>query len=200
MFAMKHSPYRRAHLLAWLMVALPLRAQVKVEGGHVYPATTRVADKTLHLNGVGYRAVAWFKGYATGLYIERKVGSTVEVLAQSGPKRIQMKLLVDVPAQEFVKAFDKGVTRNTPAAELPALQERMARFDALVGALGTVKNGDLVDLDYVPDIGLVFVVNGKQHGEPIPGEDLYRALLRIFIGDRPVDKEMKIGLLGGPVG
>ncbi|MDH4290227.1 MAG: chalcone isomerase family protein, partial [Aquincola sp.] len=36
-------------------------------------------------------------------------------------------------------------------------------------------------------------------GDPVAGEDLYAALLLCFLGDRPVDKELKAGLLGGPV-
>lgn len=197
-----HIPCLRPALALLLVLALhrPALAQVTVEGGHVYAAQAQVAQQTLQLNGVGYRAVAWFKGYATGLYLSRKVRSVAEVLADAGAKRIQMKMLVDVPAEEFVKAFGKGVTRNTPATELPALRTRMAQFDALVAALGTVKKGDLVNLDFMPGQGLLFVVNGSARGAPIPGADLYAALLRIFVGERPVDPEMKIGLLGGPVG
>lgn len=183
-----------------LALAAPAVAQVTVEGGHVFPAQIQLAGSTLQLNGVGYRAVAWFKGYAAALYVARKARTPAEVQAMPGPKRLQMKMLVDVPAEEFVKAFGKGVARNTPAAELPGLRERMARFDAQIASLVQVKKGDLVDLDFVPSRGLVFSVNGFVRGEPIPGDDLYSALLRIFVGDRPVDKEMKVGLLGGPVG
>jgi hypothetical protein len=58
----------------------------------------------------------------------------------------------------------------------------------------------VVDLDWLPGRGLQLSLNGKPRGAPIPGEDLYAALLRIFVGERPADPEMKIGLLGGPVG
>lgn len=188
--------------LAFAVVAfaVPAVAQVTVEGGHVFPAQMQVVGSTLQLNGVGYRAVAWFKGYAAALYLARKVRTPADVQALPGPKRLQMKMLVDVPTEEFVKAFGKGVARNTPAAEMAGLRERMARFDALIGGLGQVRKGDLIDLDFVPSRGLVLAVNGHVRGEPIPGDDLYAALLRIFVGERPVDKEMKVGLLGGPVG
>ncbi len=191
---------RAALLLLAGPFAGPLLAQVEVEGGHVFPAQVRVADTALQLNGVGYRAVAWFKGYAAALYLTQRVRTVPDVLAAPGPKRLQMKMLVDVPSAEFVKAFGKGVSRNTPAAEVPALRERMQQFDALVHAIGTVRKGDLVDLDFLPGRGLQLSLNGRPRGAPIPGEDLYAALLRIFVGDRPVDKEMKVGLLGGPVG
>jgi Chalcone isomerase-like len=122
------------------------------------------------------------------------------VLAAPGPKRLQLRMLVDVDTEEFVKAFEKGVARNTPATELPRLAERMARFDAQMRALRRVVKRDVIDLDYLPASGLQMSVNGKPRGEPIAGEDLYAALLRIFVGDRPTDPELKVGLLGGPVG
>ncbi len=34
-------------------------------------------------------------------------------------------------------------------------------------------------------------------GAPIAGEDFYRALLRIWLGDRPVQDDLKKALLGG---
>lgn len=200
---MRGSRPNRRHaglLLLSGLFAGPLAAQVEVDGGHVFPAQARVAGVALQLNGVGYRAVAWFKGYAAALYLTQRVRTVPEVLATPGPKRLQMKMLVDVPSAEFVKAFGKGVSRNTPAAEVATLRDRMQEFDALVNAIGTVRKGDLVDLDFVPGQGLQLSLNGRPRGAPIPGEDLYAALLRIFVGDRPVDKEMKVGLLGGPVG
>lgn len=178
---------------------LPARAQVTVEG-YTFAREVQVAGQALRLNGVGLRAVAWLKGYATGLYLNAKAGTPQAVLGNTGAKRLQLRLLQEVPAEEFVKAFDKGVSRNTPAAELPALKDRMTRFNALVMGLVKVKKGDVVDLDWLPDTGLQFSHNGRVLGAPIAGADLYGALLRIFVGPRPVDPEMKTGLLGGPVG
>jgi hypothetical protein len=191
--------HRRDCLALLLASALPVRAQVQVEG-YTYAREVTVAGQSLRLNGVGLRAVAWLKGYAAGLYLTGRATTTEAALAAPGPKRLQLRMLQVVPAEEFVKAFDKGVARNTPAAELPALRERMQRFNALVTGLVKVKKGDLVDLDWVPGAGLNFGYNGRLLGPPIAGADLYAALLRIFIGNRPVDPEMKVGLLGGPVG
>jgi hypothetical protein len=91
------------------------------------------------------------------------------------------------------------VRRNTPAADLPALAERMAKFEAQILALQTVKKGDVVDLDYLPDAGgLAMRVNGRARGEPIAGDEFYAALLRVFIGQKVSDDELRAGLLGGP--
>ncbi len=192
-------PTRRHCLALGFAAALPVRAQVRVEG-YTFPREASVGGQALRLNGVGLRAVAWLKGYAAGLYLGARATTAAAVLADPGAKRLQLRMLQDVPAGEFVKAFDKGIARNTPAPEMPALAERMQRFDALVNGLGRVRKGDLVDLDWLPGQGLVFACNGRLLGPPIAGSDLYAALLRIFIGPHPVDPEMKAGLLGGPVG
>ena len=55
----------------------------------------------------------------------------------------------------------------------------------------------VIDFDYTPDSGTVIAVNGTPRGKPIPGEDFYQAVLRIFLGERPVDASVKRGLLGG---
>jgi hypothetical protein len=156
----------------------------------------RLGDSELVLNGLGVRAVMMFKGYAAGLYLPVKVRSAAQVLAQPGAKRLQMRMLVDVPSKEFVKAIDVGMRRNHTEAEHAALQERIDRFDSAVLAVGTVNKGDIVNLDFVPASGFVLTINGKPRGEPIPGADLYAGVLKIFIGERPVDKKLKAGLLG----
>lgn len=173
-------------------------AQVTVEG-QTFEPRARVAQQDLALNGVGLRAVAWLKGYAAGLYLPQRSTSADAVLAMPGAKRLQLRMLQEVSTQEFVKAFDRGVKRNTPEADLPGLQSRMEQFDALITAVGKVRKGDVVDLDFVPGQGLVFVHNGKRLGDAVKGDDFYAALLRIFIGPKPTDPELKAGLLGGPV-
>lgn len=178
----------------WLPLAA--RAELRLEGQTIADRAS-VAGHDLVLNGAGVRYKAWFKGYLAALYLPRKATQADQVLAMSGPKRLQLRMLHDVPTQEFIKAFDKGVARNTPAAELPALRDRMARFDALLAALGRVRQGDVVDLDQVPGQGLHFLHNGRRRGDAIEGDDLYAALLRIFIGDKPTQDELKAALLGG---
>jgi hypothetical protein len=158
----------------------------------------RVAESELVLNGLGVRAVLMFKGYAAGLYLPAKARNAAQVLAQAGAKRIQLRMLIDVPAKEFVKAIDVGMRRNHSEAEHLAMQDRIERFDRVVGDLGTVKKGDVVDIDFLPTKGLLLAVNGTPRGEPIPGADLYAGVLKIFIGELPVDKKLKAGLLGSP--
>jgi Chalcone isomerase-like len=181
-----------AALPAW--AARPITTE-----GITFTGDMTLADSALQLNGVGLRAVAWLKGYAAGLYLPRKAATTPQVLAQTGPKRLRMVMLQDVDAEEFVKAFHKGVARNAPAADQPKLTDRMVRFDTVVRSLGKLKKRDTIDLDSLPGRGLQLTFNGKPRGEPIEGDDLYAALLLCFIGEKPTDNALKAGLLGAPL-
>ncbi len=188
-----------ALLSTGLLVPTARAAAPIVVDGLRFAGDIQLDGQTLQLNGVGLRAVAWLRGYAAGLYLTQRAKTPEQVLAATGPKRLQLGMLLEVGIEEFIKAFHKGVQRNTPAAALPALAGRMAQFDSLLQGIGKVKKMDIVDLDWLPKQGLRLMLNGRQRGPIIPGEDLYAALLRIFLGDRPTDKELKIGLLGGPV-
>lgn len=191
-------PTRRRLLLAavalpWLAHAQP--AAVMVEG-QPFARRVLVAGAELQLNGTGVRAVAWFKGYAAGLYLSERASTAAQAVEMRGPKRLQMRMLQEVPAAEFVKAFNKGMLRSAPGGDADRLSERMARFEALIERTGTVRPGDVVDLDFEPGAGTRYRFNGKPRGEAIPGEDFYAALLLSFVGDQPYDKRLRDGLLG----
>lgn len=192
-------PCSRRSLLR-LSLLLPAAA-VAQEGASVvegvaFERRARVAGSELLLNGTGVRAVAWFKGYAAALYLAERAASAAQALAAPGPKRLQIRLLHDVPAAEFAKAFRKGVARNVTPAELARLAPRMDRFAAAIGAVGTVRQGDVVDLDLDPGHGTRFALNGTLRAD-IGGDDgFYAALLLSFVGDRPYDERLRAGLLG----
>ncbi len=189
---------RRTLIAAFLAAAaLPAFAQLTI-AGESFEGQASVAGSKLLLNGVGLRAVAWIKGYAAGLYMTQKAAEPAQAMAMAGAKRIRLRMMMEAPTEEFVKAIDKGIGRNMPESAQAGLAERRERFNAQVRAVGKVKKGDVVDLDFVPERGLVFSYNGKAQGEPIPGADFYAAVMSIFLGDKPVDKKLKAGLLGEP--
>jgi hypothetical protein len=194
-------PRRTLLLLLASTAAMPAWATRSITTeGLTFPGDIKLAETALQLNGVGWRAVAWAKGYAAGLYLPKKASTEAQAVAQVGPKRLQLRLVQEVDAEEFVKAFVKGVNRNTPPADAARLGERVTQFSTVIRGLGKLKKQDVIDLDFIPGKGLVLSRNGTARGAPVAGEDIYAALLRCFIGVKPTDPELKIGLLGGPVG
>lgn len=191
----------RAVALAWCLTvaaAVQAGAPMKIEG-FTYPGEVTVAGTRLHLNGVGVRQTAWLKGYSAGLYLPQNTNDAATALAMPGAKKVSMRLIIDAPSEEFAKAFTRGVTRNTPPDKLADVQPRMMAFDATVRSIGKLRKGDMVEVEFRPAQGTVALVNGKVVGKPVPGEDMFAAMLKIYLGERPTDAKLKAGLLGQPI-
>ncbi len=165
--------------------------------GQRFDDTMVLADRTLRLNGLGLRGVAWIKAFVTGLYLPAPSRDVAQILAMPGPKRLRMKVMLEAPSKEYSKAFAKGVRRNEPERVQAQLAARLGVFVATIDGMGTIKKGDTIDMDFVPGQGTQLRLNNKPVGHPVEGDDFYRALLKIYIGDKPADPEMKEGLLRG---
>ena len=152
----------------------------------------------LVLNGAGIRTRVFFKVYVGGLYLPEKKATTAEALAIAGPKRVAMTMLRDLSAQQLSEALADGIRNNSTAGEQEALKARTDELLAIMNTLGEAKKGDAILLDFLPDSGTRVVVNGQPRGKAIAGDDFYRALLRIWLGDKPVDGDLKKGMLGQP--
>lgn len=169
---------------------------VTIEGIR-YDDSIRVGTSHVVLNGVGVRAVAVFKGYVAGLYLPKKESDPDTIFASPGAKRIAVRMLVAVNADTLAKTFGDGIRKNYKDEQLDPLRERMQTFDDLVrGIDGGVKKGDAIDIDFEPKVGTRLRINGQPRGGPIAGEDFYVALLKMFIGERAVDKNLRSELLG----
>jgi hypothetical protein len=179
-----------------LFVTAASGASVEREGVR-FEDSVRISGRSVVLNGVGVRAAAWFKGYVAALYLPRRSADADEIYALPGPKRIAVRMLVDVTPELLARTFSDGIRKNYKGDALEALRPRMDDFDGQVRAIaGGVRKGQEVDLDFQPSVGTRVVVAGKAIGEPIPGDDFYAALLKMFIGERAIDKGLRAALLG----
>lgn len=187
-------------LSAWL-VALSLSVASVPAGaatleGLAFDEQLRLGDHELRLNGLGVRGIFIFKAYVAGLYLPQKTRQSREVLQQAGPKRLQLRMLMEVGAGDIKKALVDGMRKNVNEAQWSAMQERVSRFSRTIESIGTTRPGDTITLDYLPDQGLLLAVNDVTKGDVIAGADFYNALLSIFVGDDPVDTRLRNGLLG----
>ena len=170
---------------------------VRVLQGPHFEDTAVLGERTLRLNGLGLRGVAWIKAFVTGLYLAAPTTDAGQALAMQGPKRLRMKVILEAPSRAYAKAFAKGIRRNEPEKVQAALASRLTDFVALIDSLGTIRQGDIIDMDYLPGAGTQLRLNGQAVGSVVEGEDFYRALLKIYIGEKPADLKMKEGLLRG---
>jgi hypothetical protein len=153
-----------------------------------------VGGQELVLNGAGIRTKAIFKVYVAGLYLPQKARDLAGVLAK-GPRRVQMSLLRNLTADQLVDAFVEGLNANNSPAELAAVKAQMDQLVAIMKAFKDVKEKDVVTLDFV-DGGTRIGLNGVARGM-IPGADFNAALMRIWLGDKPAQADLKLAMLGG---
>ena len=164
-------------------VALPDRIQVDRGGPQ------------LTLNGAGVRVILMFKMYVAALYLPVRSDNGEAILRAHQASRLRIQLLHDITVGEFKSAIT-GVLRETltAAQELP-LESRLQALDAIFATQQTLKKGTIFSMDYAPGAGTTVRMDGLVKGR-ISGADFNEALLRIWIGDRPRDPELRNALLG----
>lgn len=167
--------------------------------GQAFDETAVLSERTLRLNGLGLRGVAWIKAFVAGLYLPAPTKDSAQVLSMPGPKRLRLKIMLEAPSHELTKSLTSRIARHEPEAVKAQIDTRLQTLAALIDGLGDLKVGDTIDLDFQPDRGTVLRLNDKSVGQPVAGDDLYRAVLKIFVGEHPADKRMKEGLLRGGV-
>lgn len=184
---------------AWalaLLSALSLQAQAAVEvRGVKFADTTTVAGQSLQLNGAGVRVKVIVDVYAAGLYVGKRDASSQMILTQPGAKSMQIVLLRDLTGEDFADAMIKGFLKNNSDAEVARFQGRLDELRKTMVSFGTVKKGTAIQLNLVPGAGIRTLVDGAQKGADIQGDDFYAALLKIWLGNKPVDDDLKAGLL-----
>lgn len=155
---------------------------------------TMVGGQELVLNGAGVRTRAIFKVYVASLYVPQKAGDLAAVLAK-GPRRIQLNLLRTLSADQLVDALNEGLAESNSSAEMAAVKSQADQLASIMKAFKEVKETDVVALDFV-DGATRINWNGETKGN-IPGEAFNRALTRVWLGDKPVQADLKKAMLGG---
>lgn len=189
-----HRSLRHALLAATLAVALPAIA-AEVAGVHLDDKTS-LSGNELVLNGSGLRTRFMLKVYAMGLYLPSRATAPEAIAATAGPKRIQIVTLRELTAEQFADALVEGLKKNHSEADFAKLQARSDDFRNTLLSLKTAATGTRINLDWLPGSGTRLSVGNEIRGKDIPGEDFYRGLLRIWLGDKPVDPDLKNALLG----
>jgi len=155
--------------------------------------TVSGVTEKLQLNGLGIRDKFFFEIYIAALYVEKKTSSASELVTNSGAKRVAMHFLYDeVSKEKLTGAWVDGFEDNLSDDTFNALKPRIDKFN---GMFETVKEGDIVLLDYLPGKGTRVTIKGQQKGF-IEGEDFNQALLNIWLGEAPVTDDLKDALLG----
>jgi Chalcone isomerase-like len=169
-------------------------AAVEVAGVK-FEDTVSASGQELTLNGAGVRSRFMVKVYAAGLYVSQKTSSGKAIVDAKTARRIQMVMLRDLGADQLADALKDGIDNNASQAELDAIKAEIDSLLNIMRAMKEAKKGQVIALDFAADGKTTVSVNGTARGN-VASEPLQRALLKIWLGDKPIQNDLKSAMLG----
>jgi hypothetical protein len=183
-------------VLLMICCILPIWSAGAVELSGVKVAESiHLGSRDLVLNGAGIRTKYYFKIYVAALYLGEKTQAGEAAINQAGEKRIALHVLRELSDEQMLHAFNEVMAANHTPSEMQSLEPQLRELTSIFHAVGTVRPGDEVDLDYLPDSGTRITVNGKVKGN-IAGAVFNHALFRIWMGEHPAQPDLKQHMLG----
>ena len=171
----------------WVMAATGAVANLETRA--------RLDGTELVLNGAGLRNFLFLDVYAVALYLPRRQTDADDVLRHDLPRRVSITFLREVSTERDVEYLLDSLRENNTPEELAPMRERIEQFLGLIRAEGTLAKGSVVQLDYLPRVGTRVWLN-QRHVGTVPGADFNRAVLKIWLGERPTQESLKRALLG----
>jgi len=157
----------------------------------------QVDGQALELNGLGLRTRYFFKVYVAGLYLPRRITTAEAAIAEPGAKRIVLVMRRTATADQFCDSLEAGLRANNSDAELALVKPQTEALYGMIRAVAQAHEGMKIVLDYAPSTRATRVyADGRSLGPPVAGEAFFRALLRVWLGERPVQGDLKERLLG----
>ncbi|MGE5492908.1 MAG: chalcone isomerase family protein [Actinomycetota bacterium] len=190
-----HSVRAAAPLAALLasLLAVPGLHAAEVAGVQI-DERLKVGNSELVLNGAGLRSKLFVKVYVGALHVPQKTSTPAAVLDSDAPRRMTLRLLRDIDADTLYGALRDGLRDNCGEAELANLKPQVDQFADIMRRVGNARNGDTLALDFTAE-GVAVSFNNEPRGK-VAGKPFARALMLVWLGDRPVDASLKKALLG----
>jgi hypothetical protein len=175
-----------------LLSSISSQAKVIVAGVN-YASRIAVKKDTLELNGAGIREKWFLDLYTAGLYVKIKTTNDTALVNCDCLQAFKIVIVSKlVTTAKFNEAIDEVFAKST-GGNTQHIDERITRFKK---SLGTgLSAGDELFLIYQPGFGLK-VFRNRKYKDTIPGMDFKRELMRLWVGNHPVNDELKKEILG----
>ena len=131
-----------------------------------------------------------FKVYAAALYLGGE--GTVKDVLKDVPKRLELVYFSSIAAEDLALSSDKVLQRNVSEQQF---EEMRSQVKKLYQSYQDVKPKDRYVLTYIPGKGTEMTLNAKSL-ITIQGADFAKAYFSIWLGNQPLDKDLRDTLLG----
>lgn len=169
------------------LFALPAQADL--------PGKLAFGDTQLTQNGKGTRKKWMMNVYEGALYLQSKSSNASGITNADEPMAIRLDITSGlITSEKMEEALMEGL-KNSTGGNIAPMQADVDQFIAVFQE--EIKEGDIFDLFYNPGTGIEIFKNGAEKGAIDGGMDFKKAIWGIWLGDKPADKNLKKGMLGG---
>lgn len=179
-----------ALLAATIVFSLPAQA-LKVKGVEV-DESFNTENTELILNGAGMRSKFFVDAYVAALYLQEKNADANAII--NGQDIMAVRLFINsglINAKRMSESTRDGFVRSTGGNIAPIEKEMEEMIDAFKEE---VKEGDIFDLVYVPEVGVKVYRNGDQKAL-VKGEAFKTAMLGIWLSDNNIQNSLRKAML-----
>jgi hypothetical protein len=173
--------------------SLTAAAQEKEIEGVKFPVKLNVDNNVLALNGAGVREKYFMDMYVCGLYLRTPSSDAGKIVSADEPSAMRLTIvssLVSTKAMQTAveEGFEKSTGENTAAIrkEIEAFKNAFA---------DPITKGNMFEIVYVPGTGTTVSKNGVRKAT-IAGLPFKKAMLGIWLGNEPAQKDLKEAMLG----
>ncbi|WP_062260316.1 chalcone isomerase family protein [Endozoicomonas arenosclerae] len=174
-----------------IVMSLNLQA-VELDGVKI-PETLDMENQTLQLNGAGIRSKFFMDLYVGSLYTKNKTSDASSVINSKTSVAIQLDITSKlITSEKLTDAVNEGFDKATNG-NIDPLKDRLTAFIDVFKA--EIVKGDQFVMFVTPGKGVDVFKNGKKL-TTIKGDDFSKALLSVWLGDKPADEKLKAKMLG----
>jgi hypothetical protein len=167
--------------------------QIVFEGVTI-PRTMTFENKTLQLNGAGSRSKMWVEVYIQALYLTQLSQSAKDIINDNVEMSIRIEITSAlVSSGKLTRAIHSGFEKSA-GDRFEALKPKIELLKSYLAE--EITRGDVYELTYNPADTSVWVVKNGVFKGKVEGLEFKKVFFGIWLGDNPVDNDLKNSLLG----
>lgn len=160
--------------------------------GFKFSDEIKIESEKLILNGLAVRKATIFniKILVAGLYLTTKSNGQDLIINSTSTKVIQIRFMKSLSSEKISNMWSEQLLKRC-LKDCIALKEQATLLGKL---MIDIKSGDSLNFTFFEDHVKVLLSNNNSG--KIQGKTLPKALLSLWIGEKPLDENLKNGLLG----
>jgi len=154
----------------------------------------KVYNQELILNGSGIRNKFFIDVYIGSLYLEELENDAESIIKSGKIKSMELIIVSNLITQKNLSGFLRSELKKSVAPkEFQLLEDDIELF--LSTFHEKIKKGDRFSFNIIPNVGVEVYKNNRLI-KSVKSDDLGRRLIELWIGENPVDENLKEEVLG----